>query len=86
LLSAETSIIIASAIGAFGTILAGLIGVWRSMDSMKKSNDDDHGRVQEKLDGLKTDVQEIKDDVKSLDTRIDDHFVWHMNPEGKPKL
>jgi len=56
------------------------------MDSMKKSNDDDHGRVQEKLDGLKTGVQEIKDDVKSLDTRIDDHFVWHINKEGKAGL
>jgi len=85
-LSAETSIIIAASIGAFGTIIAGLIGVWRSMDSMKKSNDDDHGRVQEKLDGLKTGVQEIKDDVKSLDTRIDDHFVWHINKEGKAGL
>ena len=82
-MSAETSIIIASAIGAFGTIIAGIIGVWRSMDSMKKSNDEDHGRVQEKLDGLKSDVHEIKEDVKSLDNRIDDHFIWHMNHPEK---
>lgn len=82
-MSAEFAIITAAAIGAFGTIVAGLLGVWRSMDSMKKSNDADHGRVQEKLDGLKSDVQEIKDDVKSLDTRIDDHFIWHMNHQDK---
>lgn len=80
------SIIIASLIGATATIIAGIIGVYRSVKEMKDLNSHDHGVVREKLDGLKQDVQEIKDDVKFLDSRIDDHVQWHLdNPMEKIK-
>jgi hypothetical protein len=78
-----SAIIIASAIGAFGTIIAGIIGVWRTMSEMRKSNDHDHGVVREKLDGLRNDVHEVKEDVKSLDKRVDDHVIWHLDHTDK---
>lgn len=80
------AIIIGATIGATGTIIAGIIGVYRSVREMKEMNSHDHGVVKEKLDGLKQDVQEIKDDVKFLDSRIDDHVQWHLdNPMEKSK-
>lgn len=80
------AIIIAALIGATGTIIAGIISVYRSVKEMKTMNSHDHGVVREKLDGLKQDVQEIKDDVKFLDSRIDDHVQWHLdNPMERIK-
>lgn len=78
-----TAIVIAAAIGAFGTISAGIIGVWRTMSEMRKSNELDHGVVKDKLDGLRNDVHEVKEDVKSLDKRIDDHVIWHLDHKDK---
>ena len=79
--TSSTAIIIASSIGALGTIIAGLIGVLRSIHEMKTLNSKDHGVVQEKLQTIKEDVHEIKQDVKSLDSRIDDHLIWHIDKE-----
>ena len=78
------AIILAASITATATIIAGIIGVLRSVHEMKVMNTKDHGAVSEKLDGLKEDVQEIKDDVKFIDSRIDDHVQWHVdNPIRK---
>jgi hypothetical protein len=84
LTSQSIAIILAASITATATIIAGIIGVLRSVHEMKIMNTKDHGAVSEKLDGLKEDVQEIKDDVKFLDSRIDDHVQWHVdNPIRK---
>lgn len=80
-MASTTAIIIAASIGALGTILAGIIGVLRSIHEMKTLNSKDHGVVQEKLQTIKEDVHEIKEDVKSLDSRIDNHLIWHMDKE-----
>ena len=79
LTSQSIAIILAASITATATIIAGIIGVLRSVHEMKVMNTKDHGAVSEKLDGLKEDVQEIKDDVKFLDSRIDDHVQWHVD-------
>jgi hypothetical protein len=51
---------------------------------MSKKNSEDHGVVQQKLAGIKDDVSEIKNDVKSVDARIDQHIQWHVdNPYHK---
>ena len=85
LTSQSIAIILAASITATATIIAGIIGVLRSVHEMKVMNTKDHGAVSEKLDGLKEDVQEIKDDVKFLDSRIDDHVQWHVdNPIRQP--
>jgi hypothetical protein len=84
LTSQSIAIILAASITATATIIAGIIGVLRSVHEMKVMNTKDHGAVSEKLDGLKEDVQEIKDDVKFIDSRIDDHVQWHVdNPIRK---
>lgn len=83
-MTGELAVIIAAAIGAFGTIVAGLITVFVSVKQMSKKNSEDHGVVQQKLAGIKDDVSEIKNDVKSVDARIDQHIQWHVdNPYHK---
>jgi len=82
-MASSTAIVIAASIGALGTIMAGLIGVIRSIHEMRNLNSKDHGVVQEKLQTIKEDVHEIKQDVKSLDSRIDDHLLWHIDRESE---
>lgn len=80
------AIIIAASIGAFGTIIAGLITLIVSFRQMSKKNADDHGVVQQKLEGIKEDVSEIKNDVKSVDNRIDQHIQWHVDNPNKESV
>lgn len=83
-MTGEIAVIVAAAIGAFGTIIAGLITLIVSLNQMSKKNSHDHGVVQQKLAGIKEDVSEIKNDVKSVDARIDEHVQWHLdNPHSK---
>jgi hypothetical protein len=83
-LTGEIAVIIAAAIGAFGTIVAGLITLIVSLKQMAKKNIEDHGMVQQRLAGIRDDVAEIKNDVKSVDARIDQHVQWHLdNPYHK---
>ena len=80
------AIIIAASIGAVGTIVGGIISVIISMRQMSaetrqmaEKNDADHGIVQQRLAGIKDDLDEIKNDVKSVDARIDQHVNWHLD-------
>lgn len=77
-MSAEIAVIIAAAIGAVGTIIAGIFSLSSSMRSMEKQNTIDHGVVQERLAGIREDVLEIKGDVKEVSNRLDDHVTWHL--------
>lgn len=83
MINSGSAVIVAASIGALGTIIAGLIGVIRSIHEMRNLNSKDHGVVQEKLQTIKEDVHEIKQDVKALDSRIDGHLIWHMDKEGE---
>lgn len=86
-MNADTAVIIAAAIGAFGTIIAGLITLIVSLRQMEKKNSEDHGVVQQQLSDIKDDVHEIKNDVKSVDARIDQHVQWHLdNPQKEYQL
>lgn len=85
-MSGEIAIIIAAGIGAFGTIVAGLITVLHSVNSMSKKNEQDHGVVREKLAGIKSDIDEIKSDVKSVDNRLDSHVQWHLDNAHKESV
>ena len=78
-MNADTAVVIAAAIGAFGTIVAGLITLIVSLRQMEKKNSEDHGVVQQQLSDIKGDVHEIKNDVKSVDARIDQHVQWHLD-------
>ena len=72
------AIIIAASIGAIGTIVAGILSLTASIRQMREENTLDHGVVQERLQSLKTDVAEMKDDVKSVGSRLDAHVEWHV--------
>lgn len=80
------AIIIAASIGAFGTIIVGLISLIISIKQMSKKNETDHGIVQSQLSGIKEDVSEIKNDVKSVDARIDNHILWHVDNPSKESI
>ena len=72
------AIIIAASIGAIGTIVVGILSLTVSIRQMREENSIDHGVVQERLQALRTDVAEVKDDVKSVGTRLDSHVEWHI--------
>ena len=77
------AIIIAASIGAIGTMVVGILSLTVSIRQMREENTVDHGVVQERLQALRTDVAEVKDDVKSVGTRLDSHVEWHV--EHPPK-
>jgi DNA anti-recombination protein RmuC len=75
------AIIIAASIGAIGTVMAGILSLTASIRQMREENTIDHGVVQERLQSLRTDVAEVKDDVKSVGSRLESHVEWHVkNP------
>lgn len=41
-------------------------------NSLRKENREDHNVVTDKL-------QELKDDVKHIDDKLDDHISWHLD-------
>lgn len=77
-MSAEIAVIVAAAIGAVGTIIAGIVSLSSSMKNMERQNVIDHGVVQERLSNIRDDVLEIKGDVKDVSNRLDEHVNWHL--------
>ncbi len=77
--SEAIAIIIAASIGAFGTVVAGIISLIISVKGMTKKNGEDHGKVQDKLEYLREDIAEIKNDVNLVGTKIDEHVTWHLD-------
>jgi DNA anti-recombination protein RmuC len=66
-----------------GTIVVGILSLTVSIRQMREENNIDHGVVQERLQALRTDVAEVKDDVKSVGTRLDSHVEWHVEHPTK---
>jgi hypothetical protein len=63
--SAVAAIIVAL-ITTVGTVMVALF------NSLRKENREDHNVVTDKL-------QELKDDVKHIDDKLDDHISWHLD-------
>ena len=84
--SEAIALIIASSIGAFGTVVVGTIKLIISFSQMAKKNTDDHGAVQIKLAHITEGIHDIKTDVKSIDTRIDTHIQWHLDVPSKESI
>lgn len=63
--SAVAAIIVAL-ITTVGTVMVALF------NSLRKENREDHNVVRDKL-------QELKDDVKHIDDKLDDHISWHLD-------
>ena len=58
--------IIVALITTVGTVMVALF------NSLRKENREDHNVVTDKL-------QELKDDVKHIDDKLDDHISWHLD-------
>jgi hypothetical protein len=58
--------IIVALITTVGTVMVALF------NSLRKENREDHNVVRDKL-------QELKDDVKHIDDKLDDHISWHLD-------
>jgi uncharacterized protein involved in cysteine biosynthesis len=58
--------IIVALITTVGTVMVALF------NSLIKENREDHNVVRDKL-------QELKDDVKHIDDKLDDHISWHLD-------
>jgi len=63
--SAVAAIIVAL-ITTVGTVMVALF------NSLRRENREDHNVVRSKL-------QELKDDVKHIDDKLDDHISWHLD-------
>jgi len=63
--SAVAAIVVAL-ITTVGTVMVALF------NSLRKENREDHSVVKNKL-------QELKDDVKHIDDKLDDHISWHLD-------
>lgn len=63
--SAVAAIIVAL-ITTVGTVMVALF------NSLRRENREDHNVVRSKL-------EELKDDVKDIDNKLDDHISWHLD-------
>jgi len=44
------------------------------LNTLRKENREDHNVVRDKL-------QELREDVKHIDNKLDDHITWHLDQE-----
>jgi len=58
--------IIVALITTVGTVMVALF------NSLRRENREDHNVVRSKL-------QELKNDVKDIDNKLDDHISWHLD-------
>lgn len=52
---------------------------------LDRHNTRQHGQNMNVLKDIKTSVEEVKDHVKQLDSRLERHIDWHMNQVVKEK-
>jgi len=60
--------IIVALITTVGTIMVAIL------NTLRKENRADHNVVRDKL-------QELREDVKHIDNKLDDHITWHLDQE-----
>lgn len=80
-MSPETALIVTALITAGASVLVGMLT--SSFKELKESNSRDHGAVRDRLADLKGDIHEIKDGVKSVSNRLDEHVSWHLDHTEK---
>lgn len=60
--------IVVALITTVGTIMVAIL------NTLRKENREDHNIVRDKL-------QELREDVKHIDNKLDDHITWHLDQE-----
>lgn len=58
--------IVVALITTVGTVMVAIL------NTLRKENREDHNVVRDKL-------QELRDDVKHIDDKLDDHISWHLD-------
>lgn len=58
--------IVVALITTVGTVMVAILS------TLRKENREDHNIVRDKL-------QELRDDVKHIDDKLDDHISWHLD-------
>lgn len=58
--------IVVALITTVGTVMVAILS------TLRKENKEDHNVVRDKL-------QELRDDVKHIDDKLDDHISWHLD-------
>jgi len=53
---------------------------------LDRHNTRQHGQNMDVLTSIKASVEEVKNDVKQIDTRLERHIDWHMNQTAKEKV
>lgn len=50
---------------------------------LDRHNTRQHGQNMDVLTAIKASVDEVKNDVKQIDSRLEHHIDWHMNQAAK---
>jgi hypothetical protein len=53
---------------------------------LDRHNTRQHDQNMDVLTSIKASVEEVKNDVKQIDTRLERHIDWHMNQTAKEKV
>ena len=53
---------------------------------LDRHNTRQHGQNMDVLTSIKASVEEVKNDVKQIDARLEHHIDWHMNQTAKEKV
>lgn len=63
------------ALAAVGVLFATVLTVL--IEKLRRDNNRDHGVVREMLKDIHGDVEHVRDDVKDVSSRLQDHITWH---------
>jgi hypothetical protein len=71
------SVTLQSVIMAFALLIASVLTIL--IEKLRKENKRDHGYVRDRLD-------DINENIKKVDTRLDKHIDWHMGGSSEPPV
>lgn len=64
---------------ALGTVITVLV------ERFRRESNKDHNEVKDLLNGISSNVTDVRDQVSDVRSRLNDHIDWHMNrhPEAE---
>jgi hypothetical protein len=83
--SESVAFVAAACVAGIASIIVGIIQMSISLKEMADKNNKDHVVVRERIDTLREDIHDIKNGVKSVNERIDEHVGWHLDHSENSK-
>lgn len=71
---------LAAALGVLGATIITIL-----IEKFRRENREDHAVVMDVLKDMKTDVRDMRDDVKGVSDKLADHIEWHATKEAPKK-